>query len=548
MSSIATRFRTLSALLPLCVVLTLFLFIAPDAQAAPFAYITNTFSNNVSVIDTASNTVTSTIALGNRPDGVAVNTAGTQVYVANSNDGTVSVIDTASNTVVATVTVGTTPLGVAVNPAGTRAYVANNGSGTVSVIDTASNTVIATVAGQVNPLGVAVNPAGTRVYVANSSLANSVQVIDTASNTVTAIVAVGSNPTGVVVNPAGTRVYVANGSSSGSVSVIDTASDTTTATVVVGDTPDGVAVNPAGTRVYAANYVSGTVSVIDTASNTVVASVAVGTNPAGVAVNPAGTRAYVANAGSNTVSVIDTASNTVVASVAVGAIPSAFGQFIIGAGAPPTPPTITNGPPPNGTIGLVYSFTYTSTGAPTFSVTGGSLPPGLNLSAAGVISGTPTTIGTFSGTVTASNGAAPDATQNFSITIVAVTSPPTITNGPPPNGTIGVVYSFTYTSTGAPTFSVTAGSLPPGLNLSAAGVISGTPTTIGTFSGTVTAANGTAPDATQNFSITIVAVGPPPSPSAIIPTLSGWGMICLFLLIIGVARFGYRRKGFVSNK
>ena len=168
----------------------------------------------------------------------------------------------------------------------------------------------------------------------------------------------------------------------------------------------------------------GSVSVIDTASNTVTATVAVGPNPFGVSVNPAGTRVYVANISSNNVSVIDTASNTVTATVAVGTAPVAFGLFIGGAAAPPTPPTITNGPPPNGTVGVVYSFTYTSTGSPTLSVTAGSLPPGLNLSAAGVISGTPTTVGTFSGTVTATNGTAPNATQNFSITIVAVAPPP----------------------------------------------------------------------------------------------------------------------------
>ena len=57
-----------------------------------------------------------------------MNPAGTRVYVVNFKVDNVSVIDTATNTVVATVAVGTNPLGVAVNPAGTRAYVANSGS------------------------------------------------------------------------------------------------------------------------------------------------------------------------------------------------------------------------------------------------------------------------------------------------------------------------------------------------------------------------------------------------------------------------------------
>ncbi len=66
-------------------------------------------------------------------------------------------IDTASNTVAATVAVGGGSFGVAVTPDGKHAYVANLGSGTVSVIDTASNTVVATVQG-VGISGVAIVP------------------------------------------------------------------------------------------------------------------------------------------------------------------------------------------------------------------------------------------------------------------------------------------------------------------------------------------------------------------------------------------------------
>ncbi len=115
------------------------------AAAGPFAYITNGTSNNVSVIDTSSNTVVATIPVGTFPVGVAVNPAGTRVYVANFSSNNVSVIDTSTNTVVATVTVGTNPYGAAVNPAGTRVYVANFSSNNVSVIDTGTNTVVATV-------------------------------------------------------------------------------------------------------------------------------------------------------------------------------------------------------------------------------------------------------------------------------------------------------------------------------------------------------------------------------------------------------------------
>src|SRR5450755_4763684 len=111
--------------------------LAGAARAAPFAYISNFGSANVSVIDIATNTVVGTVPVGAQPEGVAVNPVSPRVYVTTSSN--VSVIDTTSNTVIATVPVGVGPTGVAVNPAGTRAYATNFGSNTVSVIDTASN-------------------------------------------------------------------------------------------------------------------------------------------------------------------------------------------------------------------------------------------------------------------------------------------------------------------------------------------------------------------------------------------------------------------------
>jgi uncharacterized repeat protein (TIGR03803 family) len=174
------------------------------------------------------------------------------------------------------------------------------------------------------------------------------------------------------------------------------------------------------------------------------------------------------------------------------------------------PPTITNGPPPAALFNAAYGFTYTTTGfpAPSFSLASGALPPGLILSTAGTISGAPTAGGTYTGTVSASNGIGTPATQGFSIT---VDQPPAFTDGPPPSGAVSASYSFAYTASGfpAPTFSMTSGALPPGLTLSSAGAISGAPTTAGTYTGVVTANNGIGTAATQNFSITIVSLPPP---------------------------------------
>jgi uncharacterized repeat protein (TIGR01451 family) len=105
----------------------------------------NVGSDDVSVIDTASNTVITTIPVGLNSAGVAVSPDGAFVYVTNQSSASVSVIATATNTVTATIPVGAGPFGVAVTPDGAFVYVANVGSGTVSVIDTATNTVTDTI-------------------------------------------------------------------------------------------------------------------------------------------------------------------------------------------------------------------------------------------------------------------------------------------------------------------------------------------------------------------------------------------------------------------
>ncbi len=122
--------------------------------------------------------------LGMQPGDVAVSPHGSLAYVTHSWNNSVSVIDTNNNTVLTTIGVGSNPNGVAVSPNGTLAYVANADSNTVSVIDTATHTVIDTnpsnpgidsIVVGLNPGGVAVSPNGS-VYVSNWT-SNTVSVI-----------------------------------------------------------------------------------------------------------------------------------------------------------------------------------------------------------------------------------------------------------------------------------------------------------------------------------------------------------------------------------
>jgi YVTN family beta-propeller protein len=109
--------------------------------------VANSDSDDVSVIDTSTNTVVATFGVGNSPLGVAVRPGGGKVYVANAHSNNVSGIATFSNTVGVTVGVGSIPFGVEITPDGGRVYVANGWSDDVSVIDTSTNKVVATIDG-----------------------------------------------------------------------------------------------------------------------------------------------------------------------------------------------------------------------------------------------------------------------------------------------------------------------------------------------------------------------------------------------------------------
>jgi len=200
-------------------------------------------------------------------------------------------------------------------------------------------------------------------------------------------------------------------------------------------------------------------------------------------------------------------SGVITATDSEGLRPNATQAFNMTIAEADVAPEITSSAPDAGQVGEAYTHTYTATGSGTitYSVTSGSLGDDLDLSSAGVISGTPTEEGTLTGVVTATNGVSPDDTQAFSIEITEAEVAPEITSSAPPGGEVDEPYTHQYTATGSGTitYSVTSGSLGDDLELSSSGEITGTPTEAGTLTGTVTATNGVSPDDTQNFSIEI---------------------------------------------
>lgn len=179
-----------------------------------------------------------------------------------------------------------------------------------------------------------------------------------------------------------------------------------------------------------------------------------------------------------------------------------------------TPLSIVSTTLPSGTVNAGYSTTLIAAGGTTpytWSVVSGSLPNGLALSSStGGIFGIPTTAGTSTFTVQVKDASGATATAQFSITITAASSTLTITTGTLPNGTVGVAYSATIGVSGGTspyTCSLVSGSLPAGLSLANNCSVTGTPTTAGTSTIQVKAADSATPanTVTGPVSITISA-------------------------------------------
>ena len=187
----------------------------------------------------------------------------------------------------------------------------------------------------------------------------------------------------------------------------------------------------------------------------------------------------------------------------------------------------TTGPPPlqlltlslpSGAVGAAYSTTLQASqgaGGYVFSLTGGTLPAGLQFSAAGVISGTPTTYGASQFTVQVADSAQATVSRTFTLNIAP--APLQITTGPLANTQVNTPISVQFAGTGGipPYTFVQFGALPAGVSFSNTGLLSGTPTKTGSFPFTVFINDTTSASARQNYTLNVALPGlliTPPSP------------------------------------
>ncbi len=185
-------------------------------------------------------------------------------------------------------------------------------------------------------------------------------------------------------------------------------------------------------------------------------------------------------------------------------------------GAPPVgAPVVTTTTVPAAFQNEPYSTTLTASGGAApyrWALTGGGLPAGLAVGADGVVSGTPTTSGTWTFTVTVTDAAGLTGSATLQLPTAA---PLAVTTSALPSGTVGAAYSANIAAAGGQApyrWQIVAGGIQPGLTLNAdTGAISGTPSSGGTYDVTVQVADAGGRVATRAFTLdvtTMPAAGP----------------------------------------
>jgi len=195
---------------------------------------------------------------------------------------------------------------------------------------------------------------------------------------------------------------------------------------------------------------------------------------------------------------------------------------------------------PNGTVGTPYNQIVSASGGTspyTFTVSSGALPPPLILNpTTGAITGTPTTAGTFTFTITATDATGCTGSRLYEMTIASVGCP-AITLSPTtlPPAMAQQPYSQQVTASGgtAPyVYTISSGALPSGLTLNpATGVISGATLQSGLFTFRVQATDSVGCIGSRSYTLAVAVA------AAGGPTLGFAGLAILMVLLVGAGLF-----------
>lgn len=294
---------------------------APNGPAATL-FVTNTKSDSISVIDTATFEVLDTIPLGpGGPNRIAMHPDGRTAWVVYDKSRDIGVVDTQERTLVRRVRIGGNPYNLAFGPDGRSLWVLDWGSDAstdeVIVYDLATGRVQARIEVSTWPAHGVFTRDGRILYVSGET-AGDLTVIDTARRTIVErIVHGGGDAMGLALTADGRRLYAAAGENK-NVLKIDTATHAVVGTIPLPGIPHEAVLTLDGRFLYLTLRKMHRVAVIRTADDALVTLIPQRGYPDMIVMDPTGRYAFVTNRISDLVAVIDVRTHTQLRTIPVG--------------------------------------------------------------------------------------------------------------------------------------------------------------------------------------------------------------------------------------
>ena len=164
-------------------------------RSGAYAFVANTDSDSVSILDAADGSLVATVPVGDAPVGAWPGSDG-RMYADNEAGKSLSVIDPATRSVVSTLALGFTPALAAIAPNG-ELWVTDTDNGKLVFFAPASGARVGELATGAGAHAFAFTAGGAKAYVTNQ-LAGTVTVVDTATRTALETITVGAKPNGIV--------------------------------------------------------------------------------------------------------------------------------------------------------------------------------------------------------------------------------------------------------------------------------------------------------------------------------------------------------------
>jgi YVTN family beta-propeller protein len=299
----------------------------PVAACGHLAYVANSFSNTLSVIDLSKNQRLDDLKTGNAPVNPTFNRDWTRLYVSNSGAGTLTVVDTKTAKVIDTIAAGGAhPSGLRFLPDGKRLIISFIGdktsdAGSLGIMDLATGKLVKSIPVQAQSERFDITPDGSRAYVANL-VGQTISVVDIEkAEVIETIPSPERLPFNVLISPKGQRAFVANVMGN-TILEIDTTTNKVLSTIKTAAGPNGMTFTPDGDNILITTVYTGRLQAYNLSAHVVNDGAFVGLLPGFIRLAPDGLKGIFVRPYGRQVSIFDGTTMQVIQNIETGIGPS----------------------------------------------------------------------------------------------------------------------------------------------------------------------------------------------------------------------------------